>query len=120
MKYHSSFQYLLIRGDSSRKVRFRNLLCEGLVQLEALDGQKPAILDVKVQEFPWARFAHYLAQCWQNSSTVHPLFRLQGRLPDSIQTSLLAASLPDEDALQILRALRKSGILPPVRMSVNC
>jgi len=120
MSQYPTFQFQLKRGESSRRVRFRDLTAEGLVRLEAVDGEKPAIMEIKAGEFPWASFARFITQAWQQSRPVPPQFRLQVRLPEEIITSLQSPHLEDSGALQILRALRKSGFIPGIHASANC
>ena len=70
--------YRIPNSDSptqTREVRFRDLLPEGMILVEACDGQKPAQFKISPQQFPWRDFGHFLAQGWLTSKFVPPQFK---------------------------------------------
>lgn len=95
-------------------MRFRDLLPEGLVRLEACDGGKPAILDVSPALIPWRSLAHYLVQLWKGSRRTPFCFVAKRRIPDEVLDVLLNPQLTDAQAQEVLRSLRKSGFLPAI------
>lgn len=91
------------------------LASEGLVRVEALDGQKPAWLDLNPNVFPWKDLALYLVQSWRASRFVPRAFRPEQRIPPEILDALCAPTLTHSDALEILKSLRKNHFLPAIR-----
>lgn len=96
-------------------MKLQNLLAEGLVRVEALDGQKPAWLDLEPRLVPWRDLAHFLVQAWRLSHTVPRVFRPERRIPPSILDALSQPHISDGDALEILKSLRKNQFLPTIR-----
>jgi hypothetical protein len=100
-------------GDVSRVLRYKDLLLDGKVLLEARDGLKPALVRLEARAFPWNDFSVFLVQSWRVSGPVPFLFKPARRIPEEIINALLKAS--QDDAREILRTLRKNGFLPPIR-----
>ena len=97
-----------------RQMRFRDLLPEGLVRLEACDGCKPAMVDVSPALIPWRSLAHYLVQLWKASRKPPFCFVTKRRIPDEVLEALLEPQLTDVQAQEVLRLLRKNGFFPPI------
>lgn len=100
---------------TQREVRFQSLLPEGLIRVEALDGQKPAWLHIPPKEFPWRDFSHFLIQAWQASRNVPFAFRPERRIPLEVLEALMLPGVTDAQALEILRTLRKNHFFPAIR-----
>ena len=102
-------------ASSVREVRFRDLLPEGLVLVEACDGQKPAQLKIAPARFPWKDFGYFLAQGWRTSKWVPPQFKPLRRIDEAVIQALMGEAMTHAASLEILKSLRKNGFLPAVR-----
>lgn len=112
----TAFRFQTQHNGLTRLVKLHSLLAsEGLVRVEALDGQKPAWLDLSPHLFPWKDLALYLVQAWRASQYVPRAFRPEQRIPPEILDALSAPTLSHSDALEILKSLRKNQFLPAIR-----
>jgi len=80
------------------------------VLFEARDGNKPALLTLKPEEFPWFDYIQALLTRWELSRPVPPCFRPLRRLPAEVLEAL--RTLPTTDALRIMQGLRTAQFLP--------
>jgi hypothetical protein len=82
------------------------------VDLQALDGLKPALLHLSSAAFPWGPYIQALLARWQLSRPVPRIFTPIRRMSPEVISALEV--LPAADALRVLQGLRSAKILPPL------
>lgn len=80
------------------------------VTVQARDGAKPALWQVKPSDFPWRQCIDALLVQWQLSRPVPAEFKPRRRIADEVLAALSIAE--PADIRRILLALRTAGTLP--------